>query len=93
MLEKLLIKYNIQLDKYYRVAILHKIMLEMGLTGTNRKSFSRDFINRKINNGQLVLPDKKDDYAYRYITGKQIKGIIEAFMPGGKSYYNYEEDQ
>lgn len=93
MIDEILNKYDIQPNKFYTISDLHKVMQELGLTNTSRSSFTNDFINRKINKGSLVLPPRSDNSQIWRITGKQLKGIVESFVPGGKGSYNYQDDE
>lgn len=91
IIDKALAKYDLKYDRFYDVGKLYEIMQDLGLVDMKtRKSFLRNFIIRKADNGKLVLPSK-DAYARWRITGKQIKDIIVAFAPGGEGRYDYRE--
>ena len=88
MIDEVLATYNLKDDKYYRLDQLYQIMQDIGLINMNRSSFTSDWMRRKIENKELVLPEKMN-HAIWYLTGKMIKDIVRAFVPGGKGSYVY----
>lgn len=90
MIDQVLQNHNIEPDKLYATTVLYDLMFEIGLTNMKRESFTTDFINRNIAKGLLVLPTIA--LRKRFFTGKQMEGIIRAFLPGGKGFYDYEKD-
>lgn len=84
-------KYNLIDHKFYRLNTLYLIFQELGVVNMKRESFTSDWIRHKMQKGALVLPPKpKGDL--RKLSGKMIKDIVKAFVPGGTGSYNYETD-
>lgn len=64
---------------------------------------SRMWIYRQEEKGNLILPRSTTDFkksqgtrrlgAVRIFTKKQLTDIVNAFLPGGKGYYNYKNEQ
>lgn len=79
---------NINDNRLYPVTTLHKIMTDIGMTRMKRSSFTTDFINRKIHTGELIMPPKAAFDRWR-LTGRQMKEIVLAFMPGGDGFWSY----
>lgn len=79
---------KINANRFYPITRLHEIMTDLGLTRMQRSSFTTDFINRKINTGELIMPPKAPFDRWR-LTGEQMKEIVLAFMPGGDGFWSY----
>lgn len=91
MIDEILQKHEVIDYRLYRVSKLYEVLTDLGLIKMKRSGFTTNFINRKINQGKLKLPPK-GAFDRHYITGKQIKGIVLAFIPGGKGSWSYEEE-
>ena len=89
MIEEELLKYNLEEGKYYRLDTLYTIMQELGIINMKRGSFVSDWIRRKRENGTLILPQKARHDIWK-LSGRVIKDIVKAFIPGGKGEYNHE---
>lgn len=93
MIDEILKKYGIVDNKFYRVAILYQVLTDLGIINMQRKSFTSVWFRRRIEAGSIILPKKHDNSSYWFISGKQLEGIVRAFIPEGKGYYNYQEDK
>ena len=92
MIEEALKKYGIVDDKFYRLAMLHSVLTELGIINMQRESFTSVWFRRRIEKGSLIFPDKSNKTDRWLLTGKQIRSIVKAFVPGGKGHYDYRED-
>lgn len=90
VLKDYLQRYGIRPKRLYTITMLYRIMQDIGMINLKRCSFTQDWIIRKMDKGILVLPPKKMFETWR-VTGEDILGIIESFLPGGKGYYIYNE--
>jgi len=90
MIDEALAIYNLKNDKYYRLDQLYQIMQDIGLINMTRSSFTSDWMRRKIESKELILPPKMN-HAYWRITGRMIKDIVRAFVPSGKGSYDYNQ--
>lgn len=91
MIDDILQKHEIVDYRLYRISKLYEVMSDIGLVSMKRSGFTTNFINRKIHQGKLELP-KKGAFDRHYLTGKQIKGLVLAFIPGGKGSWSYKEE-
>lgn len=91
MIDDILQKHQIIDYRLYRISKLYDILTDIGLINMKRSGFTTNFINRKTNQGKLELP-RKGAFDRHYLTGKQIKGIVLSFIPGGKGYWSYKEE-
>lgn len=92
MIDEILKKYGIVNNKFYRLTMLYKVLTDLGIINMQRKSFTSVWFRRRIKKGSIILSEKHDNSAYWFISGEQIEGIVRAFIPGGKGYYNYENN-
>lgn len=85
-------KYEVEPMRFYPAKKLYEIMYELGLVRMNRDSFTRNWIERKVKKGRLILPEKELT-AHWWLTGKQIREIVYAFAPGGKQRYDFKKHE
>ena len=83
-------RYQLDDQKYYRLNTLYFIMNDMGVVSMNRTSFTTDWMRWKMQSGELTLPMKRKHAVWRF-SGKTIKDIVRAFVPGGKGSYVYQD--
>lgn len=81
--------YNIKPYKVYGTNKLYEVLVDLGITNMQKKSFTTDWVIRKIKEKSLILPPR-NERRYKF-TGRQIKGIVESFVPGGRGIYNWKE--
>jgi hypothetical protein len=91
MIDEILKKHEIVDYRLYRISKLYDLLTDIGLINMKRSGFTTNFINRKANQGKLELP-RKGAFDRHYLTGKQIRGIVLAFIPGGKGSWSYKEE-
>lgn len=90
-LQELLQKYQLNPNKFYPTSKLWEIMLDLGLTNHSRLGFTTGWISRKVDRGELILPNK-GKYDRHKFTGTQIASIVAAFVPGGVGKWDYREE-
>ena len=82
-------------EEYHKIDALKEAFKEAGL------SISKSWIRRQELKGVLKLPRSTTNFkkaqgdrkmsAVRLITDQQIKEIVQAFLPGGRGYWSYED--
>lgn len=82
-------------EKYYTLGLLYKAFHEAGMP------HSESWFRRQEDKGNLKFMRSTTDFkktqgtrklgAVRYVTESQVKQIVQAFLPGGKGYWSYEQ--
>ena len=90
--DKIIAAYTIDPDHLYDLTFLYDLLNEIGLTRSERNNFNSSWFGKKIKDGSIKIPGKPKPRSMWHIRGKDIEGIVRAFLPGGVGYYNYEEN-
>jgi hypothetical protein len=88
MLEEIYEKFKIVDGQFYKLTDLYNVLLEAGLIKIKRNGFTNAWWNRKILRGQLIVTPKTFSHENWGLTGKQLKEIVNAFLPGGAGFYD-----
>jgi hypothetical protein len=81
-------KHGVEDHRFYPVTKLHELMVDIGITNMKRASFTTDFINRKVGTGEIIMPPKRPFGRWK-LTGSQMRGVVNAFLPGESGYWSY----
>lgn len=92
MIDEMLKKYEIEEDRFYDLGKLHEVLFGLGLTALKRSSFTTAWWDRRRKKGTIIFPDKSSRVEEWRMTGKQLKDIVKAFVPGGRGHYDYREN-
>ncbi len=73
---------------YKGIPYLHQKLVEAGIVSYKSiNNFRSKWLKPLEDKGKLILPRHPQNTRIRLVTEDQIKGIIEAFSPGGKGRY------